>query len=252
MPRAALPPSPFAELARLLVPLACAGCGRPDVVVCRICARELAGPPVPVESLPAPVWSLGPYEGRRRALILAWKSGDRRDLRPVFERAAASAGRELGTRLPAAGPVLFVVPAASGLGRRLSGNLVVADAAGAVAAGLSTGLSTGLRAGETPAGCVVVLDLLVRAGHHSQAGRGALARSRARRGRVGALARLPDRAPVLLVDDVLASGATLAASCEAVAAAGGVGVGAVVLAHAAAGRGRAARTNVSPLEHGAR
>lgn len=231
--------------------------------MCRACLAEFAGPPVVVEQLPAPLWSLGPYAGCRRAAILAWKSGDRRELAPVFAELSRAAGRALAREIgPAQGPVrgdtLFVVPAPSGLGRRLSGRLVVADVAQHVAAGLADGPAVDLAGTSTSR--VVALDLLVRVGAHTQAGRGARARSTARRGRVAPLTRLPPGAPVLLVDDVLASGATLGACVDAVARAGGAVAGALVFAHSAQGRaaGRSGGGEppgnhaVSPLENGAR
>jgi predicted amidophosphoribosyltransferase len=88
-------------LADLVLPSACAGCGgagatgapRAEVSggparypgVCAACADGLAGPPGPTRPTPAPeglppCLSLGPYEGARRELILAYKERGRRGL----------------------------------------------------------------------------------------------------------------------------------------------------------------------------
>ena len=66
------------EAGRVLVPLACAGCDAPDVVLCGECSAEL-GLPVRLEQhAPAlrsevAVWGAGAYVGRRRRIVLAWR-----------------------------------------------------------------------------------------------------------------------------------------------------------------------------------
>ncbi|MHA2788271.1 ComF family protein [Corynebacterium sp. S7] len=60
----------------LLLPRHCAGCGAPGEHLCSKCRHELARPPQRVvtrESPHVPVFSLGPYAGAHRQVILAMK-----------------------------------------------------------------------------------------------------------------------------------------------------------------------------------
>jgi predicted amidophosphoribosyltransferase len=224
----------------LVLPVTCAGCGTGGVQVCPACAAVWSAAPHRCETgaarWPPPVWALAVHEGRVRRLLVAWKDGGRADLTGWLSAAGRRAGRWLAatgrmrvaTGLPGARavpdpPALLVVPAPpSASGARRRGEDLVASVARAVADGLSDG---GL-----PATGVRVLRL--RGGGPDQVGLGARGRSANRAGRVllrrGGAARVAGR-DVLLVDDVLTTGATLAECRRALEGAGARVRGAVVL-----------------------
>jgi len=252
------------EAARLLVPLACAGCDTWDVTLCPRC-RAALGPPRRVDgAAPAlpdglPVWGLGTYREELRRIVLAWKLGGRRDLDAVLTDALGGvvdawldglgAGAASGERGPGGAREVsetWVVPAPSRMGRALRGRPPVADLADAVARRLA-------RRGR-PARVVAALASRGRSTHHVGGGPGGGAGHRAQSGRH---ARVVPRIEmvsreVVLVDDVLTTGETLARCRSAVLAAGGDTVAAIVLAAAGTPGGplrlpsRPRWTNVDP------
>lgn len=233
------------ELLGLLLPVECAGCGAQDVAWCGRCAARLAGGPWRCEDRAArldrldgsealPVWTLADCTGDVRRGIVAWKDRGRLDLTPAFAGAAGRAGGHIAPLL-AVGSVLVVPAPSTAAARRRRG----ADLVGALAVAVADGLAgAGLLAVPAP--------VLVRRGGRDQVGLGARARSRNLAGHVrvapSQASRLPGRATVV-VDDVLTTGATLAAARGALEAAGARVVGAFTLASTP---GPAAATRLPP------
>jgi len=241
------------DLARLVVPVECPGCGRPDEVLCPVCAAQLDGTvrrceeSVPrldrLDGLsPLPVWTVADYAGPLRGVVVAWKDRGRADLTAVLAATARRAGKEVGALLLAPGRTAGV--GASG-----------ADAFGAWGAGCPGGLRGPVRVAGVPTTArarrrrgadlvarlaVAVAEGLCDAGLPARAG--PVLRRRAASDQVGLGARArgrnvagvtvrgdPRGALHLLVDDVVTTGATLAACARALERAGGPVLGAVVL-----------------------
>jgi predicted amidophosphoribosyltransferase len=225
----------LADLCGLVVPVACAGCGLPDVPWCAACAALLAVRPWRCEDRaarldrldgrPLPVWTLAEGVGAARQAVVAWKDRGRVDLTPRFTAALRDAGRTVALAAggTSASAVLHVVgaPSSPAARRRRGGNLVDA---------LVRGVADGLTAGGVAA---VASDALRRRSGADQVGLGARGRARNLAGRVrvraGGEPDVRGRA-VVLVDDVLTTGATLAACRAALESAGAVVVGAFTLA----------------------
>lgn len=248
-----MPLPPLSDLAHdllgLVLPVACGGCGLPDVPWCEACGALLAGAPWRCEeragrldalggSVPFPVWTLTDNVGPARAAVVAWKDGGRLDLTShlvaALARAAWCVRPHLGRR-----PVLLVAVPSAAAARRRRGAWVVDDLARGVARALD----------PTHRDVVRVPALRRRGPARDQVGLGVRDRGRNLEGRVVATRRgrrtLPG-ATVLLLDDVLTTGASLAASASAVRAAGGRVAGALTLASTPApGGAGAARTDSS-------
>lgn len=259
----------WGELARVVVPVQCPGCGAFDVVLCASCRSAVC---VPVERCEAdaprldlldgrpvlPVWARAAYEGPVREIILAWKDRGRTDLTAVLREDFGAAVGELAPALgdaltcrdprgdgvasdddvprgvtSGASPLLVVgAPSSRGAVRRRGADLV-AGLAGAAAAALSTR--------GVPAVAVAALEQ--RRGVRDQVGLGARARGRnlSDRVRVRREVRVGGRT-VVVVDDVLTTGATLVGAVRALERAGARVVAGFVLA-ATPGPSRTNRDN---------
>lgn len=247
-PRTLHPPAVLgravAGLLDLTLPAECAGCGAAGSRCCAGCLAELAGgTPAPWLPSPAPpgfppTWSVLPYAGATRACIVAWKDGDRADLTRLFAPVAAgglaaalSGHPAWGSGLRDGRPVLLVPTPSARAGTRRRGRAPVRDLCREVLH----------RVGGSGHGLVCAPALTLRRRVRDQAGLG-------RDQRAANLSRameVPPRhtaavagAHVVVVDDVVTTGATLAEAARALAAAGATDVLAVTLAatrrHAAA------------------
>ncbi|WP_427018648.1 ComF family protein [Pseudarthrobacter sp. P1] len=227
----------------LVFPCECLVCGLEDTALCPECSRGLraitahpfdaaAGAPALVDvsgTVLLPAVAAGVYRGPLAQAILAFKNHGRTGLGPVL---AACLGRAVGAVLEgtggrelAEGFLLVPVPT-SGAGFRRRGYDPVAE------------LLRILRWRRAlPAGVRVAAALSLRAKppwrRHSQKGLGRAARRRNIRHsmRVRRPARVVGRR-VVVVDDVLTTGATVAEAARALRAAGAVVEGVVVLAAA--------------------
>jgi predicted amidophosphoribosyltransferase len=216
-----------------LVPLACAGCGLEDVRCCEACAApwwqepcrsEEASPRLDVSGRePLPVWSLASLSGSAHLMVRAWKDGRRRDLDRFFGDAMFRAASSLADILSEAD---IVVPVPSHpRSVRVRGVDLTAMLAREAARGLSV------------AGREVGMERRI-------ANRGRESRSMAASERwLNALAGLrlkPGRLPasvVVLVDDVVTTGASLARASLLLEEAGSAVAGALTLAATPTGAG---------------
>lgn len=203
------------DIARLIVPVACPGCGAHDVRWCDECAApwweaplrsESLAPRLDIEGRPGlPVWAIAELAGANHSMVVAWKDGGRRDLDRFFADAARRAGEQIapavargqcGDRSEPVAVVPVPARAASTRKRGIDLPLLLASAAAA-----------GLRQAGVAASVRAVLAI----GSAEQ--RGASARQRSRQSsslRVHTNEGPP--AMALLVDDVMTTGATLAAA----------------------------------------
>lgn len=201
----------------LLVPSACAGCHEPGPALCPGCS-SLLGDPVEIRRGPPPSYALGRYAGPLRSALLAYKERGHRELAQPFGRAVAAGLLSLGR------PRLWcLVPAPSraAQARRRGGDHVAR--LGAVAA-------RELARAGVPA--TVAPALTLSRGARDSVGLDAAERlaNLAGRVRVRRSGLPPAGTEVVLLDDVLTTGATATECVSALRTAGLEPVAVVVLA----------------------
>jgi predicted amidophosphoribosyltransferase len=241
-----------ATLADLVLPRQCAGCSRPGAAVCPGCGSALAGPAFAADAgvlanaggMVSTCYAVATYGGPVREILLGYKERDRRDAGAALamglavsvaavlasdwalaaDRASGPDAAVRGSR-PAVGPVLAVpVPSSSSASRARGFDHVRR---------LATGAARDLRRGGHD---IEVAPLLrVARSVADQAGLGAAGRaenlSGAFRCRVPIeLAPRRWRIPVVVVDDVVTTGATAAEAVRALSAAGFDVLGCAVVA----------------------
>lgn len=232
------------DVLRLMLPLECAGCGQVDVVLCAGCKALIDGAPRRVEAAAPrldrtggpgtlPVWAVADYRGPVRETVLAWKDGGRADLDTVLGARLSSAARALAPTMASVvgrEARLAVVPVPSSPWASLRRGR-------APGTGLGREVAAGLRREGVAAQSAALL--VARPAARDQVGLGQRARHRNVSGRMAvrrsaAQGHVMDAgtgvAGVLLVDDVLTTGATLAAADSALSSAGLSVLGALVLA----------------------
>ena len=205
------------EFFDVFIPRTCAGCGTETVSLCADCVRALDTDPFAVEPRYGTlrVYGAGPYDGILRNVLIAYKESNRRDLVPVLaDMLARAVALALADQPVSAVPVFLVpVPARAAAIRRRGANHVSVLAA-AAARRLD---AEGLR--------VRCADVLTVTGRGDQVGAGSLRR----RGNVlsthkvdpraeRVMRRWPGRVRVILVDDIVTTGATTAESARALRA----------------------------------
>lgn len=199
----------------LVLPRTCAGCRAPGRALCGACADDLAGRPHVTRPRPCPpglplLTAAATYDGVVRAVLLAHKEHGRTGLaRPL---GAALAGAVALLR-PPAGSLLVPVPSARAVVRERGHDHALRLA----------------RAAAREAGVRAAPLLAHRRRVADQAGLDAAGRAANLTGALGARRSL-DGLCVVLVDDVVTTGATLVEAARALAVAGATVHGAAVVA----------------------
>ncbi|WP_138758687.1 ComF family protein [Modestobacter altitudinis] len=204
-------------LADLVLPRTCAGCALPGAVLCRRCRTLLTRPRLaqPRRHPPGfpPTVAAGAYAGPVQPAVIAFKEHGRAELAGPLGTALglAVAAVLLGVSEAGSGPVLLVpVPSSAAAVRRRGRDHVreLADVAGAE-----------LRAAGVPARPAPLLARVGGRRVRDSAGLDAAQRRANLAGRYRARPGAPG-ARLVLVDDVVTSGATLTEAARALRAAG--------------------------------
>jgi predicted amidophosphoribosyltransferase len=206
----------------LVLPLECGGCGAPSTRWCPACVRELAVRPgephliTPRLDPGVPVFSLGRYAGARREAIVAVKEHGRADLIKPLAGALHFGLTNLLTWGVVDTP-LHVVPSPTrrSAARRRGGDPVTRMALAATAGCPGTTVTQALR---------------MRAFVRDSVGLSSIDRQRNIAGRVRAVRQVAG--DVLVVDDIVTTGATAAESIRVLQTIGARVVAVLAVAHA--------------------
>lgn len=195
----------------LILPAECGGCGAPSSRWCEACATELAVRPDephvvnPRIDAGVPVFALGRYANARRQAILALKEHGRADLVAPLARALALGVHRLLSWGILDTPLTIVpAPTRRSAARRRGGDPVLRLARAAVAQHPEIAVAQALR---------------IKALTRDSVGLGTAARERNITGRVVLCGR-PPPADVMVVDDIVTTGATARESVRVLQAAG--------------------------------
>jgi predicted amidophosphoribosyltransferase len=209
----------------LVLPLECGGCGAPATHWCDACAQQLdVGPDQPHVVSPridprVPVFALGRYAGARRQAIVAMKDHGRADLiAPLAHALAVGVHRLLAWGMVQTPLTMVPAPTRRSAARRRGGDPV-------------TRLTTAAVAGHPE--ITVVPALRLKASARDSVGLGTAARERNIAGRVVLRNQpLPETGEVLVVDDIVTTGATARESVRILRTAGMRVTGVLALAAA--------------------
>ncbi len=207
-------------LADLVLPLECGGCGSPATRWCDACSQAIAGRAdepglvTPRIDPGVPVFSLGRYAGARRQVIVAVKERGRADLvDPLGAALRIGLTRLLTWGIVEVPVVLVPAPTRVSAARRRGGDPV-----------------TKIATAAAPPGSAVVPALRLRAFTRDSVGLSAGQRQHNVAGRVRL--RRPVDGDVVLIDDVVTTGATASESVQVLQTAGAHVVAVLAIAHA--------------------
>jgi ComF family protein len=206
--------------ADLLLGAACPGCGRPSRALCPGCAAAIAPRPAVVRTRPLKVAASGEHTGVLRLAIVAWKEEGRTTLvRPLAHLLAASV---VEATHAASGPIVLV-PVPTTRRSRVARGADVVDQLSHGAAGLlrDTGVDVSVRQ---------ALRVVRRTADQSGLGARARARNLAGAFQLRSAERLAGR-HIVVVDDIVTTGATIGEAVRALTAAGHRPRAAAVVAH---------------------
>lgn len=200
----------------LVLPRACAGCGAPGQLLCRNCRMILAQPPrriTPRADVLAPVYSCGGYGGPHREVILEMKERNNRAIRPHIAAVLRAALETLQARGEFSHRLVLVPAPTRARSARLRGGDPITQLC--TASGFPTWQAVRL-APAMP----------------DQSGLNRDDRLHNVRGNIQLVRPVPRGAEVVVVDDVITTGATLAATVDMLTFDGADVAGCVVLAAA--------------------
>lgn len=213
----------LSALLDLVLPVRCGGCETPGTPWCRRCARTLNDSPARVCARVdpgVPVWALGAYSGARRNAVVAAKERGRRDLATPLGLAVAVAIARLRRWGEIPGGPLLVVPAPSRAraARARGGDPVTRMARCAASHDRSLHVHP-----------ILVTD----AGVRDSVGLSARQRQANLAGRISIRAdSIPRGLPLLVIDDIVTTGATAAEAVRVLRKEGFRASGILAIAHA--------------------